>query len=222
MNINFFFEIIFYAIKIGVKKICESFKHILSLLLSDCPGLILFSAYTLNQLLSTVEQYVANNDNHGVTEIYEMLPGVLQHLLKQTLTSDDDSPIVNSEILVKATIHMFVIFKHRAVEMIADHFDSVLTMLIEKIKLLAETPANATYTHNLYELLCVLIRISYQINSESIKLFEGLLFPVFEFVFSKQLVGNFYLIESLKILIVQDFKIFFIITQIKLINTFLI
>jgi len=175
---------------IGVKKICESFKHILSLLLSDCPGLILFSAYTLNQLLSTVEQYVANNDNHGVTEIYEMLPGVLQHLLKQTLTSDDDSPIVNSEILVKATIHMFVIFKHRAVEMIADHFDSVLTMLIEKIKLLAETPANATYTHNLYELLCVLIRISYQINSESIKLFEGLLFPVFEFVFSKQLVDS--------------------------------
>ena len=171
----------------------EIFPSILQLFMSESQSIIFYAGYSVDQLMSTIQQHLKTKSSADLAPIMNILPEALKHLLVKALSNSDDDEVFNSEILVKTAIHIFVVLGEKALEIIAQDFDEVIKLLVLKLKALGETPGKSMFMHRLYELLALFIRVSYSMSPETIALFEGYLFPVFEFFFTKDLLGNCWL-----------------------------
>ena len=164
--------------------------------MSESSTIVLYAAYTFDKMLSTSNQLLVANKISSLDPLNEFMPDVLKHLLVQTLSQNDQSSfnVSNSEILLNAVIHIFVIFQEKAVQMIAQDFDNVIKLLITKIDFLSLNPENPRFLHSAYNLLALLIKISFKISPQSIIIFEDLLFKIFENFFSKQIESIYFLL----------------------------
>ncbi|MEN2499013.1 MAG: hypothetical protein MHMPM18_003260, partial [Marteilia pararefringens] len=164
-------------------------QDILACFVSSSPTVVLFAAYTFNKLLLCAKTFVGQGKLSNLDEIAELMPEVLKHLMMTTLSPKNaDHNILNeNDILVNAIIHIFVIFRSKAIMIIANDFDSIIKTLTAKLLEISENISKPLFYHSLYELLALLIRISWEINSQSITIFEAHLFPMFDVFFSKQL-----------------------------------
>ncbi|MES1903582.1 MAG: Exportin-2, partial [Paramarteilia canceri] len=175
---------------INPEQTVNNFPAVLQYLLSQSDTVVLYAAYTVDQLLKAFHQLMLNGNNQQTQKVLDFMPNVLKHLLLKALQEGPDSSDDISKILIKTTIQIFVVFKEKAFQIIVNDFDDVIQMLTKKIQSLGETEGAFLFLHSLYDLLAILIRISFKIAPDSIAIYEKHLFPIFEFVFSKNLIDS--------------------------------